>query len=153
MRATDDGWAHLQSSRHRNIRYQDTFQQLNDVLAMPHMLNIASHTGTLCFSACYTARLHLRLSQRHIATFPRRLAILPRIFPTDGFPLVPTTSRLEEEKIIGYKSETFYPVCLGEIFNDRYQVVAKLGFGTASTVWLCRDLQLVSPRDTILSRF
>ena len=108
------------------------------------MLNIASHSGTLCFSACYTARLHLRLGQRHIATFPRRLAVLPRIFPTDGFPLFPTTSRFEEEKFAGYRADIFYPVSLSEVFKSRYQVVAKLGFGTASTVWLCRDLQLVS---------
>ena len=30
---------------------------------------------------------------------------------------------------------------LGEVFNSRYQVVAKLGFGTSSTIWLCRDLE------------
>jgi hypothetical protein len=33
-------------------------------------------------------------------------------------------------------------VHLGEVFQSRYQVVAKLGFGVYSTVWLCRDLQL-----------
>ncbi|EXJ86262.1 hypothetical protein A1O1_06632 [Capronia coronata CBS 617.96] len=35
----------------------------------------------------------------------------------------------------------FYPVRLGDVFQSGYQVVAKLGFGTASTVWLCRDLR------------
>jgi hypothetical protein len=34
-------------------------------------------------------------------------------------------------------------VRLGEVFESRYQVVAKLGHGTASTVWLCRDLRYV----------
>lgn len=30
---------------------------------------------------------------------------------------------------------------IGEVIKDRYQVVAKLGYGTSSTVWLCRDLR------------
>ena len=35
----------------------------------------------------------------------------------------------------------FYPVCIGEVFEDRYQVLGKLGFGSNSTVWFCRDLK------------
>ncbi|GCB23474.1 serine/threonine-protein kinase SRPK [Aspergillus awamori] len=34
----------------------------------------------------------------------------------------------------------YYPVRLYEILNDRYQITAKLGWGTSSTVWLARDL-------------
>lgn len=48
---------------------------------------------------------------------------------------------IEEERLPNYKADMFYPVQLGEIFVSRYQVLAKLGFGTSSTVWLCRDLQ------------
>lgn len=47
---------------------------------------------------------------------------------------------VEEEGSPHYKAEKFYPVRLGEVFESRYKVVAKLGFGTASTIWLCRDL-------------
>ena len=47
----------------------------------------------------------------------------------------------EEEKVPDYHAERFYPVRLGEIYNERYQVLAKLGFGTTSTVWLSRDLE------------
>ena len=57
--------------------------------------------------------------------------------------MLPADERIEEEKIIGYKAERFYPVHLGEVFKSRYQVVAKLGFGGSSTVWLCRDLKYV----------
>ncbi|THX66867.1 protein kinase [Aureobasidium pullulans] len=39
------------------------------------------------------------------------------------------------------------PVHLGEKFVPRYQVLAKLGFGTSSTVWLCRDLE----RETLIA--
>lgn len=35
----------------------------------------------------------------------------------------------------------FYPVRIGEVFRERYQVVAKLGWGAHSTIWLCHDLQ------------
>uniref|UniRef100_A0A8C6NVG1 non-specific serine/threonine protein kinase n=1 Tax=Nothobranchius furzeri TaxID=105023 RepID=A0A8C6NVG1_NOTFU len=34
----------------------------------------------------------------------------------------------------------YYPVEIGEIFADRYQVVQKLGWGHFSTVWLCWDM-------------
>ena len=34
---------------------------------------------------------------------------------------------------MNYKPEKFYPVCLGEIIGSRYQVLAKLGFGTGSS--------------------
>lgn len=37
-------------------------------------------------------------------------------------------------------ADRFYPVHLGEVFQDRYQTVAKLGFGSSSTIWLARDL-------------
>ncbi|KAJ4523061.1 hypothetical protein HRR75_001459 [Exophiala dermatitidis] len=71
----------------------------------------------------------------------RAISSLPRTFPTDGFEMLPLHEKYEEEGIPGYKAERFYPVRLGEVFESRYQVVAKLGFGTVSTVWLCRDLE------------
>jgi serine/threonine-protein kinase SRPK3 len=40
-----------------------------------------------------------------------------------------------------YNPDDFYPVRLGEIFNGRYQTVAKLGYGSSSTIWLARDLE------------
>lgn len=122
---------------------------------MPHTLRLALFSKILCFSARNSAHSHLslRVSQRYITfSSTRQLAILPRTFPTDGFPLLPNTSKFEEEKLIGCKADAFYPVHLGEVFKSKYQVVAKFGFGTASTVWLCRDLQLSDPsRDSCLS--
>ncbi|GAB0139051.1 hypothetical protein EsDP_00007267 [Epichloe bromicola] len=63
-----------------------------------------------------------------------------RTFSTDGFEKLPEQTKIEEETVPDYRAERFYPVRLGEIFKCRYRVVAKLGFGTASTVWLCRKL-------------
>ncbi|KAK6442831.1 hypothetical protein LTR95_000937 [Oleoguttula sp. CCFEE 5521] len=48
---------------------------------------------------------------------------------------------IEEETTEAYKPKNWYPVQLGEVFNDRYKVVGKLGYGSSSTIWLCRDLQ------------
>ncbi|BCR96485.1 uncharacterized protein AKAW2_21425A [Aspergillus luchuensis] len=65
----------------------------------------------------------------------------PRTFPTTGYELLNHIPKLEEESLPDYRAERFYPVHLGEVFNSRYQVITKLGFGSSSTVWLCRDLQ------------
>ncbi|CCF39117.1 protein kinase [Colletotrichum higginsianum] len=62
-------------------------------------------------------------------------------FPNDGFERLPVHIQVEEETVPDYKPERFYPVRIGEVFCSRYQVVAKLGFGTTSTVWLCRDVR------------
>jgi hypothetical protein len=47
---------------------------------------------------------------------------------------------LEEETPAFYDSEEFHPVHIDQVFQQRYQVIGKLGFGVNSTVWLCRDL-------------
>ena len=48
---------------------------------------------------------------------------------------------LEEESFSWYSRDAFYPVHIGELFQSRYQVILKLGYGSVSTAWLCRDLQ------------
>lgn len=71
---------------------------------------------------------------------------LARSFPVDGFKKLSLEEKIEEERMPAYKAERFYPVRLGEVVKSRYQIVAKLGFGTASTIWLCRDLEYVCQR-------
>ncbi|KAK3649216.1 hypothetical protein LTR56_007056 [Elasticomyces elasticus] len=46
---------------------------------------------------------------------------------------------IEEETLPSYRPEKYYPVRFGDTFNNRYHVIGKLGYGAASTVWLCRD--------------
>jgi hypothetical protein len=41
-----------------------------------------------------------------------------------------------------YNARHFFPVEPGKIFRDRYETIAKLGYGGGSTVWLARDLNL-----------
>ncbi|KAH7329486.1 kinase-like domain-containing protein [Stachybotrys elegans] len=68
-------------------------------------------------------------------------ALPARVFPTSGFEEIAADKDIEEETLPGYKADRFYPVRLGQVFQSRYQAVAKLGYGTASTIWLCRDLK------------
>ncbi|KAM5503253.1 hypothetical protein McaMca56_001178 [Microsporum canis] len=65
----------------------------------------------------------------------------PLTFPTSGFELVDTNEKIEEETLPTYNPKKYYPVRLGQIFQDRYQVVGKVGYGVFSTVWLARDFQ------------
>lgn len=71
----------------------------------------------------------------------QRRRSVPRTFPASGFDVIGQDQLVEEENIPEYISEHFYPVRLGEVFDGRFQTVAKLGYGSSSTIWLARDLQ------------
>ncbi|PPJ56168.1 hypothetical protein CBER1_09086 [Cercospora berteroae] len=63
-----------------------------------------------------------------------------RAFPPHGFKLLDSVDKVEEENWDWYSAEAYYPVRIGEIFESRYQIVGKLGYGAHSTAWLSRDL-------------
>lgn len=65
-------------------------------------------------------------------------------FPTSGFDIVPQSAILEEEQLDEFKQGKYFPVQIGDVYRSKYQVLGKLGFGSTSTVWLARDLELVS---------
>ena len=48
-------------------------------------------------------------------------------------------SELDGEGSEGYRVGGYHPVALGDVFNGRYTVVEKLGWGHFSTVWMVRD--------------
>ncbi|KAE8349939.1 kinase domain protein [Aspergillus coremiiformis] len=60
--------------------------------------------------------------------------------PTTPVKVLPSAELIEEERTPHYNPKHFYPVRLYEVLNERYQITAKLGWGTSSTVWLARDL-------------
>ena len=62
---------------------------------------------------------------------------------------LPSDIPIEEELVPGYDPRHFYPVNPGDIFNNRYEMTAKLGYGSCSTVWLATDIQryVSSPHD------
>ncbi|KAE8137298.1 kinase-like domain-containing protein [Aspergillus pseudotamarii] len=64
----------------------------------------------------------------------------PRTFPTTGLELLDESTELDEETLPTYQPEKYYPVNQGEVLNDRYQILAKIGYGVTSTVWLAKDL-------------
>ncbi|KAE8369968.1 U4/U6 small nuclear ribonucleo protein PRP4 [Aspergillus caelatus] len=64
----------------------------------------------------------------------------PRVFPLAGFSLLDTSLKIEEETSPTYHPEKYYPTQIGEVLDNRYQVLAKLGYGVTSTVWFGRDL-------------
>ncbi|RSL51812.1 hypothetical protein CEP54_011231 [Fusarium duplospermum] len=80
-----------------------------------------------------------------MASFLRRLpwpgrAWKPLTFSNTNFTRIPLHEKIEEELLPDYIATRYYPVRIGEVLMDRYQIVGKLGFGASSTVWLARDL-------------
>ena len=47
----------------------------------------------------------------------------------------------EQEDPSDYKKGGYHPVKLGDLYNQRYHIVRKLGWGHFSTVWLCWDMK------------
>ncbi|KAB8201510.1 kinase-like protein [Aspergillus parasiticus] len=54
--------------------------------------------------------------------------------PTFEYTPVEGVERLEK-----YRPGGYHPISIGDVFQERYRVVHKLGYGTYSTTWLCRD--------------
>ncbi len=76
--------------------------------------------------------------------FLRRLWAAPTnaAMPASYAPVIlPSDVPVEEEQIPRYNAKHFYPVNPGDCFHDRYKTLAKVGWGTTSTVWLARDTQ------------
>lgn len=48
----------------------------------------------------------------------------------------------DDEGADGYRKGGYHPVTPNEIYNDKYRVLAKLGWGHFSTVWLCQDYHM-----------
>jgi len=46
---------------------------------------------------------------------------------------------VDEENVPGYRPEYFYPANPGDVLDGRYELKAKIGWGSSSTVWLARD--------------
>ena len=72
----------------------------------------------------------------------RKTLDLPATMSTSShFERIDSSYLVEEETVSGYNPKHYYPVKIGEVLHERYRIIGKLGFGSASTVWLCRDLQ------------
>lgn len=47
----------------------------------------------------------------------------------------------EVERLDKYQPGGYHPIMIGDVLQSRYRVTHKLGYGTYSTTWLCRDHQ------------
>ncbi|KAJ8015885.1 hypothetical protein DPEC_G00001190, partial [Dallia pectoralis] len=79
-------------------------------------------------------------TSKPLATFPQALSPPPPDF-TPPPPELLGSDDEEQEDPSDYCKGGYYPVKIGDLFNGRYHVVRKLGWGHFSTVWLCWDLQ------------
>jgi len=104
------------------------------------------------FSVSFTnnlARIFLRPATnlfrdlRSTSSAPQLRDVVPRAFPTTGFTIIPVSETVEEECWFYYTPQSFYPVRIGDVLHSKYQVLYKLGYGTTSTIWMCRDLRSV----------
>ncbi|KJR83421.1 uncharacterized protein SPSK_04717 [Sporothrix schenckii 1099-18] len=75
----------------------------------------------------------------------------PRTFANEGYKTVDASTAFEEEALPHYMREAFYPARNGDIIKGRYQLGAKMGYGTSSTVWLAQDLQCVPVTDLTMA--
>lgn len=60
-------------------------------------------------------------------------------FPENGLRLDMAPFGLK--KLYDYEHGGHHPVHLGDVINERYRIVHKLGNGGFANVWLCRDIQ------------
>lgn len=78
---------------------------------------------------------------RFLRSLYRKAPLKPLNFPETGFEILTDDQLVEEDY---FKDEflagQFYPVKIGDVYRDKYQVLGKLGFGSTSTVWLARNL-------------
>ena len=100
----------------------------------------ATRTFSRGDSQFYRAKhMHIRASNNKTPIFGGRgrqpftsqSSQLPELLPLD----VP----VDEEIVPGYMPQYFYPANPGDVLNGRYELKAKIGLGSSSTVWLARD--------------
>ncbi len=85
--------------------------------------------------------VRLKSTSAHLRSASQLRDVVPRVFPTTGFTIIPVSETVEEEHWAWYKPHSFYPVRIGDVLHSKYQVLYKLGYGTTFTIWMCRDLQ------------
>lgn len=85
----------------------------------------------------------LRTGRRAFTPTRLRPPVSLRCLSTRAFPTIDHSQKIEEETLSSYRPINYYPARIGQVLNSQYQIITKFCYGVASTVWLCRDLQLV----------
>ncbi|KAJ5561753.1 serine/threonine-protein kinase [Penicillium sp. DV-2018c] len=76
-------------------------------------------------------------ARRTIFTFARKSLWQS---PHNAGPSIPQQELVDEEMLPGYNPASFYPANPSEVLAEKFQLLAKVGWGTKSTVWLARDI-------------
>mmetsp|Transcript_14502 Transcript_14502/g.21381 ORF Transcript_14502/g.21381 Transcript_14502/m.21381 type:complete len:1040 (+) Transcript_14502:427-3546(+) len=58
----------------------------------------------------------------------------------------------EDEGEAGYKPGGYHTVKVGEVYNQRYVVIKKLGWGHFSTVWMVKDRKVIATAKSLQSK-
>ncbi|KAL9594821.1 MAG: hypothetical protein Q9219_006812 [cf. Caloplaca sp. 3 TL-2023] len=66
-------------------------------------------------------------------------------FDNPNFETLPSNQKIEEEVHGATTDGRYYPMRIGDVLHDQYQVVGKLGYGLGSTVWLANHLRGTKP--------
>lgn len=126
---------------HRNTARISAFWRRSVFSRAPGPLSVHHNVAMpVSWSAIPSALRGLTTSRRHETSMSTTIEE-PRKLPTSGFTIINLDQSVEEEELPDYRADRFFPVQLGEVLHERYQIIAKLGFGTSSTTWLARDLQ------------
>ncbi len=69
-------------------------------------------------------------------------------FSNTNFKILPSDQKIEEEAhdLISNGKYRYYPIQVGHIVKEKYQILGKLGYGLGSTVWLANELKPYSRR-------
>lgn len=82
----------------------------------------------------------MAVTARHIGARALRL-ISKRAFHLPApVACISSQSILDEELCPGYNPENYYPAKPGQMLGEQFQLLAKVGWGANSTVWLARDI-------------
>lgn len=83
-------------------------------------------------------QLGSRVTKRTFISLRTKPLHLP---PTDPTFAIPSHAVVDEERWPNYKPKDYYTARPGETLANNYQLLAKVGWGTSSTVWLARDIR------------
>ncbi|XP_051964940.1 SRSF protein kinase 3-like [Xyrauchen texanus] len=96
--------------------------------------------SSLCLPSVFSTTPPTPQAPSNQTTPPQALSPPPPDFSPPPAELLGSDDE-EQENPADYCRGGYYPVKIGDLFNGRYHVVRKLGWGHFSTVWLCWDLQ------------
>ena len=62
-------------------------------------------------------------------------------FSNPNFKILSSEQQIEEEAHDTSPKGRYYPVRIGDVIREKYQVLGKLGYGLGSTVWLAQEFR------------